>query len=115
VNAEIAMAMAYDTPIPGYGNDTVNTFRLWSAKASRDFDLQFLTGAITMQAVEHKSEAETITKVLYPEDSTMQGKELRLKQEYFFVSATLQDIFRRYDKKHDSIDEFPNKVANPAQ
>ena len=111
VNADIAMAMAYDTPIPGYSNNTVNTFRLWSAKASRDFDLQFFNRGDYMQAVEHKSEAETITKVLYPEDSTMQGKELRLKQEYFFVSATLQDIFRRYDKKHDSIDNFPAKVA----
>lgn len=111
VNAESAMAMAYDTPIPGYGNDTVNTFRLWSAKASRDFDLQFFNRGDYMQAVEHKSEAETITKVLYPEDSTMQGKELRLKQEYFFVSATLQDILRRYDKMHDSIDQFPEKVA----
>ena len=111
VNANRVMAMAYDLPIPGYGNNTVNTFRLWSAKSSRDFNLEDFNRGDYMQAVEHKSESETITKVLYPEDSTMQGKELRLKQEYFFVSATLQDIMRRYDKVHDSIEQLPEKVA----
>ncbi|MBD3309481.1 glycogen/starch/alpha-glucan family phosphorylase, partial [candidate division KSB3 bacterium] len=111
VNADVVMAMAYDTPVCGYGNNTVNTFRLWSAKSSRDFNLQDFNRGDYMQAVEHKSESETITKVLYPEDSTMQGKELRLKQEYFFVSATLQDILRRYDKIHDTVDDLPDKVA----
>jgi starch phosphorylase len=111
VNTDNVMAMAYDTPIPGYGNHTVNTLRLWSSKSSRDFDLEDFNRGDYMQAVEHKSESETISKVLYPEDSTMQGKELRLKQEYFFVSATLQDILRRYDKYHKTMDELPDKVA----
>jgi starch phosphorylase len=111
VNTDVVMAMAYDTPIPGYGNNTVNTFRLWSSKSSRDFDLEFFNRGDYMQAVEHKSESETISKVLYPEDSTMQGKELRLKQEYFFVAASLRDILRRYDKYHDSVDALPDKVA----
>ena len=112
INTDPVIAMAYDMPIPGYGNNTVNTFRLWSAKSSRDFSLEDFNRGDYMQAVEHKSESETITKVLYPEDSTMQGKELRLKQEYFFSSASLQDILRRYDKIHpDSMNEFPDKVA----
>jgi len=111
INTDPVIAMAYDMPIPGYGNNTVNTFRLWSAKSSRDFNLEDFNRGDYMQAVEHKSESETITKVLYPEDSTMQGKELRLKQEYFFSSASLQDILRRYDKVHDSLEQLPDKVA----
>lgn len=111
IDAERVMAMAYDTPIPGYGNNTVNTLRLWSSKSSRDFSLEDFNRGDYRQAVEHKSESETISKVLYPEDSTLQGKELRLKQEYFFVSATLQDILRRYDKEHESIMQLPEKVA----
>ncbi len=111
VNTNPVLAMAYDTPVAGYGNNTVNTFRLWSSKSSRDFDLEDFNRGDYMQAVEHKSESETISKVLYPEDSTLHGKELRLKQEYFFLTATLQDIWRRYDKTHDSIDQFPEKVA----
>ncbi len=111
VNTDQVLAMAYDTPVPGYGKDTVNTFRLWSSKSSRDFNLQDFNRGDYMQAVEHKSESETISKVLYPEDSTLHGKELRLKQEYFFITATLQDIWRRYDKHHDTIDQFPEKVA----
>ena len=111
VNADVVMAMAYDTPIPGYGNNTVNTFRLWSSKSSRDFNLEYFNRGDYMEAVEDKSASETISKVLYPEDSTMQGKELRLKQEYFFVSASLQDILRRYDKVESLMDYLPDKVA----
>lgn len=105
------MAMAFDTPIPGYGNNTVNTFRLWSSKSSRDFDLQYFNRGDYLQAVEDKAQSETISKVLYPEDSTLHGKELRLKQEYFFISASLQDILRRYDKMHSTIDQLPDKIA----
>ena len=111
INTRPVLAMAYDTPIPGYGNNTVNTFRLWSSKSTRDFDLKYFNRGDYMQAVEDKSESETISKVLYPEDSTLHGKELRLKQEYFFVTATLQDILRRYDKSHTSLDELSKKVA----
>ncbi|MCK5686810.1 glycogen/starch/alpha-glucan phosphorylase [bacterium] len=110
-NADVVMAMAYDTPIPGYGCNTVNTFRLWSAKSSHDFNLEYFNRGDYVDAMEHKSESETISKVLYPEDSTHEGKQLRLKQEYFFVSATLQDILRRFDKVTKDINLLPDKVA----
>ncbi len=110
-NTEEIMAMAYDTPVPGYRNDTVNNLRLWSAKASRDFDLRFFNTGDYEQAVGGKVHSENVSKVLYPNDNIFVGKELRLKQEYFFVSATLQDIIRRYLKTHDTFREFPEKVA----
>lgn len=111
VDAEEVMAMAYDTPIPGYKMETVNNLRLWSAKSSRDFDLQHFNEGNYIKAVEHKNNSENLSKVLYPNDRTDMGKELRLKQQYFFVSASLQDILRRYLKYHTSFDELPNKVA----
>src|SRR4051794_13081151 len=94
------LATPYDTPIPGYKNGTVNTLRLWSAKANRDFDFREFNEGDYVGAVESKMQSETISKVLYPNDNTPAGKELRLKQEYFFVSATIQDIIRRYKKHH---------------
>ncbi|MGP0630388.1 glycogen/starch/alpha-glucan phosphorylase [Nitrospina sp. 32_T5] len=105
------MAMAYDIPIPGYHNQTVNNLRLWSARSTREFDLGSFNEGDYVQAVTHKHESETLSKVLYPNDSNMQGKELRLKQEYFFVSASLQDILRRYKRNHSTFEQFPNKVA----
>ena len=84
--------MAYDTPIPGYGTETVNNMRLWSAKASREFDLQLLQRGQLHPAVQEKNDSENLSKVLYPSDTTAMGRELRLKQQYFFVSASLQDI-----------------------
>ena len=111
VDAEEIVAVAYDTPVPGYGNNTVNNLRLWSAKASREFDLNYFNGGDYIQAVAAKATSENITKVLYPNDNVFEGKELRLKQEYFFVSATIQDIFRRYKKTHKTFDQFPDKVA----
>jgi glycogen phosphorylase len=105
------MAMAYDTPIPGFGHNTVNTLRLWSAKATREFDLDDFNQGDYIRAVRHKSESETISKVLYPNDSRHSGKELRLKQEYFFASASLQDVIRRYKKTRTTFEEFPDKVA----
>ncbi|MBI3479061.1 MAG: glycogen/starch/alpha-glucan phosphorylase [Nitrosomonadales bacterium] len=105
------MAMAYDTPIPGYGLDTVNNMRLWSAKASRDFDLKYFNEGNYIRAVEDKNQSENLSKVLYPDDTTDMGKELRLKQQYFFVSASLQDILFRFQKHHHGFDELPNKVA----
>jgi glycogen phosphorylase len=111
VDTEKVLAMAYDTPIPGYGADNVNTLRLWSAKATQDFDFQYFNEGDYIRAVQAKSESETISKVLYPNDNRHSGKELRLKQEYFFVSATLQDIFRRYKKTRSDFDAFPDKVA----
>ncbi len=105
------MAMAYDTPIPGYGNNVVNSMRLWSAKATRDFDLQYFNNGDYIKAVGEKRESEILSKVLYPDDTTTMGKELRLKQQYFFVTASLQDIIARFLKQHQNFDLFPEKVA----
>lgn len=96
VDAHEVHASPYDIPIPGYGNKTVNTLRLWAAKATTDFDLNFFNSGDYVAAVEHKNQDENISRVLYPNDNFAKGKELRLKQQYFFVSATLQDILRRY-------------------
>ena len=105
------MAMAYDTPVPGFGNNTVNNLRLWSAKATRDFDLRYFNSGDYIKAVGDKSESESLSKVLYPDDTTTMGKELRLKQQYFFVSASLQDILFRYQKTHKEFDQLPDKAA----
>jgi len=111
VDTDDVMAMAYDTPIPGYRTNTVNNMRLWAAKSSRDFDLKYFNQGNYIKAVEDKNSSENISKVLYPDDTTTMGKELRLKQQYFFVCASLQDILHRYNKFHDSFDELPDKVA----
>ena len=111
VETDDVMAMAYDTPVPGYGGKTVNNMRLWSAKSSRDFDLRYFNQGNYIQAVADKNESENLSKVLYPDDSTEMGRELRLKQQYFFVSASLQDILARYKKHHSSWDRLADKVA----
>jgi starch phosphorylase len=110
-DGEEVMAMAYDTPVPGHGNDTVNTLRLWSAKATREFDLSYFNSGDYVSAVEDKNQKENITRVLYPSDNVYQGKELRLKQQYFFVSATLQDAIRRYKKTQPDMKAFPEKTV----
>lgn len=101
----------YDTPVPGYRNNTVNTLRLWSARAGEDFNFQVFDAGDYTQAVAAKTFSENISRVLYPNDNTPQGKELRLQQQYFFVSCSLQDIIRRYLRNHTSFDQFPHKVA----
>ncbi|MBF0342851.1 MAG: glycogen/starch/alpha-glucan phosphorylase [Nitrospirae bacterium] len=114
VNTQDVVAIAYDSPIPGYANNTVNTLRLWGAKSTREFDLNYFQHGDYDKAVSDKVFTETISKVLYPNDNVFEGKELRLKQEYFFVSATLQDIIRRYKKNFpDRADfrDFPKKVV----
>ncbi|MEW6753411.1 MAG: glycogen/starch/alpha-glucan phosphorylase, partial [Candidatus Latescibacterota bacterium] len=111
VDTKMVMAMAYDTPIPGFRNNTVNTLRLWAAKATREFDLECFNYGDYEKAVEDKSLSETLTRVLYPNDNFFVGRELRLRQQYFFVSATLQDILRRYRKGHRTFDEFAEKQA----
>ncbi len=111
VDTEDVMAMAFDTPVPGYDTPTVNNMRLWSAKASRDFNLKDFNAGDYFKAVEEKNQSENLSKVLYPDDTTPKGKELRLKQQYFFVSASIQDILRRFSGYHGSLDELPNKVA----
>jgi glycogen phosphorylase len=105
------MAMAFDTPVPGYGNGTVNNLRLWSAKASRDFNLKCFNEGNYLKAVQEKNESENLSKVLYPDDTTEYGRVLRLMQQYFFVCASLQDILRRFRTDHDDFDELPDKVA----
>jgi starch phosphorylase len=112
VETQTVMAMAYDTPVPGYRNDTVNNMRLWAAKSSREFDLDYFNHGDYERAVSDKDRSETISKVLYPNDNVFEGRELRLKQEYFFVAATLHDIMRRY-KKSGSIGfaNFHDQVA----
>ncbi len=111
IDTETIMAMAYDTPIPGFRNNTVNNMRLWSAKSTREFNLEYFNSGDYEKAVSEKARSENISRVLYPNDNIFEGKELRLKQEYFFVSATLQDIVRRYKKDHEGFDLFPEKVA----
>jgi len=111
INTQGVMAMAYDTPVPGYQNNTVNTMRLWSAKSTRDFDLDHFNEGEYEEAVVDKVLSETITRVLYPKDNAFAGRELRLKQQYFFVSATLQDALRRHLKTHRVIDNFSEKTV----
>ncbi len=109
--AEQVMAMAYDTPIPGFGTGTVNNMRLWSAKATREMDLLSFNEGNYIRAVQEKIHSENLTRVLYPSDTTAMGRELRFQQEYFFVSASLQDILWRYLKQHAACDELPEHVA----
>ncbi|MFA6110679.1 MAG: glycogen/starch/alpha-glucan phosphorylase, partial [Candidatus Latescibacterota bacterium] len=111
VDAHTVMAMAYDTPVPGYRNNTVNTLRLWAAKATREFDLEPFNYGDYEKAVEDKSQSETLTRVLYPNDNFFVGRELRLKQQYFFVAASLQDIVRRHRKLHPTFEGFAAKQA----
>jgi len=111
VDTEVVMAMGCDTLIPGYGNDHVINMRLWAAKSSRELNLESFNVGDYVGAVEQKVKSENISMVLYPSDEEPQGKELRLRQQYFFVSATLQDIMRRYKKQYDSFKSFPEKVA----
>jgi starch phosphorylase len=111
VDTEDVMAMAYDTPIPGYRNNTVNTMRLWSAKASREFELNFFNEGNYIRAVEKKMMTENISKVLYPADNILEGKELRLKQEYFLASATVHDVLYRFKKTPHDLALLPDHVA----
>nr|XP_009861238.1 glycogen phosphorylase, brain form isoform X2 [Ciona intestinalis] len=119
VNSQVVFAMPYDTPTPGYGNNTVNTLRLYTAKSPNSFNLGVFNTGDYIQAVCDRNLAENISRVLYPNDNFFEGKELRLKQEYFVVCATLQDIIRRFkssifgcrDPVRTSFDAFPDKVA----
>ncbi len=111
LDTDDVMAMAFDTPVPGYNTNTVNNMRLWAAKATRDFELKYFNEGNYIKAVEEKNDSENLSKVLYPDDTTAMGRELRLKQQYFFVSASIQDILYRFQKHHHSLDELPDKVA----
>ena len=119
VDTQIVMAMPFDNPIPGYKNNCVNTMRLWSAKAPASFNLNCFNTGEYIGAVCERNLAENISRVLYPNDNFFEGKELRLKQQYFMVAATLQDITRRFksskfgsrDPVRTAFDTFPEKVS----
>ena len=101
----------YDIPIPGYGTGTVNYLRLWESRAAEDFDFEAFNRGGYDEAVREKNHSETISKVLYPNDKTESGKELRLLQQYFFVACSLKDIIRRFRKNNEDWQDFPEKVA----
>ncbi len=111
VGGKTVVGVPYDTPIAGYGNNTVNTLRLWQARASEEFDLKLFNAGDYERSVVEKNDSEVISKVLYPNDAFQAGKELRLKQQYFFVACSIADIVRRYLKTHSDFREFPNKAA----
>lgn len=105
------LGIPYDIPIPGYGTNTVNYLRLWESRAAEDFDFEAFNRGGYDEAVREKNHSETISKVLYPNDKTESGKELRLLQQYFFVACSLKDIIRRFRKTNEDWSEFPEKVA----
>lgn len=112
VDTETVMALACDILVPGYRNENVSNMRLWRAISSRDFELEHFNRGDYIGAVQAKVESENISKVLYPNDHSPRGKELRLKQQYFFVSATFKDILRRFRKNnYSSFDCFPDQVT----
>lgn len=111
INTKDVMAKPSDIMVPGYKNDHVINMRLWTAFASRELDLTDFGRGDYIKAVESKVSSETISKVLYPPDHNYAGQELRLKQQYFFVAATFQDIMRRFKNKHTGFDRFPSLIA----
>ncbi|MCY1042631.1 glycogen/starch/alpha-glucan phosphorylase [Corallococcus sp. bb12-1] len=111
VGGKTVIGVPYDTPIAGYGNNTVNTLRLWQARASAEFDLLLFNAGDYERSVVEKNDSEVISKVLYPNDAFQAGKELRLKQQYFFVACSIADIVRRYLKNHSDFRDFSRKVA----
>lgn len=111
VDTENVIATAYDSGIPGYQMHSVITLRLWSARASVGVNLDAFNRGDYIAAVEAKNQSENVSRVLYPDDRSEHGRELRLRQEYFFVSASLQDILRRHLKKHSGFTHLAEKVA----
>ena len=111
IDTDDVIALPYDIPVPGYGVNNVNTLRLWSARAAEEFNLQYFNNGDYIGACQDKINSENISKVLYPNDNNVSGKELRLKQQYFFTSASLQDIIRRYFQLNNDFDKFPEKVS----
>ncbi|MFN3873886.1 MAG: glycogen/starch/alpha-glucan phosphorylase [Ignavibacterium sp.] len=111
VDTDDVLAVAYDVPVPGYKVKNVNNLRLWQAKAVSDFEFSDFNRGNYVEAVAKKNESETISKVLYPNDTYVEGKFLRLKQQYFFVAATLQDIIRKFKINHNNWEDFPEKVC----
>jgi starch phosphorylase len=111
IPSQTVLGIPYDTPIPGYGTNTVNTLRLWKAEAGEDFNFQAFNSGDYDGAVASKMRSETISKVLYPNDNTPQGRQLRLEQQFFFVSCSLQDLIRRHLSRNPSLDNLADKAA----
>ncbi|MGH9565291.1 MAG: glycogen/starch/alpha-glucan family phosphorylase, partial [Candidatus Angelobacter sp.] len=111
VDAKIVIGVPNDMPVAGFGGNTVNYLRLFTARASQDFDIEIFNRGDYIRAVEQKIASENISRVLYPSDSLLSGKELRLLQEYFLVACSLKDIVRQYLSAHSGFDDFPEKVA----
>jgi len=111
VPSEEVRGEPYHTLVPGFGTNTVNTLRLWRARASEQFDFQLFDEGDYTHAVEDKVHSENISRVLYPNDNTPQGKELRLRQQYFFVACSLRDIIRRFNLRNNDWARFPDKVV----
>jgi starch phosphorylase len=111
LDCHLVVGVAHDMPIIGYGGETVNLLRLFSARASDEFDIGIFNAGDYIRAVEDKIQSERITKVLYPSDSVSAGRELRLLQEYFLVACAIRDIFRRFRYLEREVDTFPDKVA----
>ncbi|WP_372636752.1 glycogen/starch/alpha-glucan phosphorylase [Fodinibius sp.] len=111
VNTHKVNALAYDTPIPGYRNEVVNTLRLWKATSDEGFDLKSFNQGDYIDAVRNNLLEENISRVLYPNDKVFKGQELRLKQEYFLVSASLQDAMQRFKKQFDDLRKIPGQMA----
>ena len=111
VEAKYVEGIPYDLAIVGYGASTVNFLRLWEAKASEELDLKTFNQGGYVEAVREKAMGESISKVLYPNDETENGKELRLVQQYFFVACSIQDMMARFLRLHDDWEEFPDKVV----
>jgi starch phosphorylase len=108
---KILVGVPHEMPVVGYGGETVNALRLYSARASDEFDMEFFNSGDYVQAVQESIGSETISKVLYPSDRVQKGKELRLLQEYFFVACALRDILRRFLREGHPIERFPDKTA----
>ena len=111
VDTHDVLAMAYDTIVPGYATAATNTLRLWSARADQEFNLSAFNQGNYVGAVEEKNASENVSRVLYPDDSTLAGRELRVRQEYFFCAASLQDIVGRFLEQHSDFDQLPAHVA----
>ena len=104
------MAIPYDMPIVGYGNNMVNTLRIWDAQPLNSFSLQAFDKGDYQKAVEEENLAKNLVEVLYPNDNHYSGKELRLKQQYFFISASVQRAVAKYKENHSDIHKLPEKV-----
>ena len=107
--------MAYDTPVPGYGGQTVNTLRLWSARATDDFDLGASTTATTCKAVEEKNQSENVSRVLYPDDATDAGRELRLRAGILLRQRVAAGHPAPLPQHHTSFDQLPDEGGDPAE